>query len=268
MVAAPRLLALLAVAALLLVPAGGASAGTGGAAPPDDGMSAPPLFATGGAAYLPRTAKPKPKHKATARPRPRPKRKPAPKRHRRPAARPHHRPAAKPKPKPRPKPKPASPPKPPQRPAGGSAPAMPGTLPGVFPIAGYHTFGGRDARFNAARTGHRHQGQDVLAAQGTPLRSPRAGTVTYRAYQRGGAGFYLVIRDAHADRDYFFAHLRKGSTLVSIGEHVSAGQQIAEVGESGDATGPHLHFEIWVDGGWYTGGHPIDPLPQLRRWDR
>ena len=47
---------------------------------------------------------------------------------------------------------------------------------------------------------------------------------------------------------------------------MSRGQQLAQVGATGDASGPHLHFEIWI-GGWYArGGEPIDPLPQLQRW--
>ena len=43
------------------------------------------------------------------------------------------------------------------------------------------------------------------------------------------------------------------------------GQRIADVGSTGESSGPHLHFEVWV-GGWYAGGHPIDPLPLLEAW--
>ena len=48
---------------------------------------------------------------------------------------------------------------------------------------------------------------------------------------------------------------------------VRTGQPIGIVGETGDAIGCHLHFEIWAAPGWYEGGSPIDPLPYLERWD-
>lgn len=137
---------------------------------------------------------------------------------------------------------------------------------GVFPVAGPHDFGGPEARFGAGRAGHIHQGQDVIAAERTPIVSPTAGTVVWRANQPGGAGRYLVIRsvDGH---DYVFMHLRPGTVLVARGDTVRAGQQIAQVGHTGDASGPHLHFEVWVGGWQAAGGRPIDPLPFLRQWD-
>jgi murein DD-endopeptidase MepM/ murein hydrolase activator NlpD len=134
-----------------------------------------------------------------------------------------------------------------------------------FPVVGPFSYGGPDARFGAGRPGRRHQGQDLVAAQGTPLVAPRGGVVTTVAYQAAGAGHYVVLRGAGEDRDYVFMHLRSGSVRVSPGQRVRTGQRLAEVGSTGRSSGPHLHFEVWV-GGWFSGGRPIDPLPLLRAW--
>ena len=56
-------------------------------------------------------------------------------------------------------------------------------------------------------------------------------------------------------------HLREAA-LVATGDHVLTGQPIGYVGDTGDADGCHLHFEIWTAPGWYSGGQPIDPLPR------
>ena len=98
--------------------------------------------------------------------------------------------------------------------------------------------------------------------------APRAGTVKTVASQRGGAGHYIVLDSGDEDRDYVFMHLRTGSITVAEGATVRTGQRIAEVGTTGSSSGPHLHFEIWTGGGWYTGGHAIDPLPLLQAWPR
>jgi len=143
-------------------------------------------------------------------------------------------------------------------------PASP-TVAGVFPVLGPYTFGGPDARFGAGRTGHIHQGQDVVAASGQGIVAPLTGTIVWQADQPGGAGIYLVEHGSDG-RDYVFMHLLKGSVLVAPGATVRAGERIARVGATGDATGPHLHFEIWVGGWQVRGGAPIDPLPQLKRW--
>jgi murein DD-endopeptidase MepM/ murein hydrolase activator NlpD len=64
-----------------------------------------------------------------------------------------------------------------------------------------------------------------------------------------------------------FAHCKAASLTVSSGQAVSAGQALCQAGQTGDATTPHLHFEIWVGGWQEAAGHPIDPLPYLEAWD-
>jgi murein DD-endopeptidase MepM/ murein hydrolase activator NlpD len=146
------------------------------------------------------------------------------------------------------------------------APAPAVASAGVFPVKGIHDFGGEDARFGAARHGHTHQGQDIAAAEGTPVVAPKAGTIHWRAYQADGAGYYLVLDADGEDYMYVFMHLRQGSLLASKGDHVAAGQQIGQIGNTGRSFGAHLHFEIW-QGIWYGGGSPIDPLPTLKAWE-
>jgi murein DD-endopeptidase MepM/ murein hydrolase activator NlpD len=53
---------------------------------------------------------------------------------------------------------------------------------------------------------------------------------------------------------------------VAKGAVVAAGQQLCQVGSTGTASAPHLHFEIWNVGWRIPGGAPIDPLPELRTW--
>jgi murein DD-endopeptidase MepM/ murein hydrolase activator NlpD len=136
-----------------------------------------------------------------------------------------------------------------------------------FPVAGSYSLGGPGSRFGAPRPGHRHQGQDISAAEGTPVVAPLAGTITYSAYQASGAGIYLVMHASGTNYDFVFMHLKPHSVRVHTGQHVSAGQRIASVGHTGAASGAHLHFEVWV-GSWFGGGRPIDPLPLLRVWER
>jgi len=134
----------------------------------------------------------------------------------------------------------------------------------VFPVNGAHTFGDL---FGAPRKGYSHQGQDILAAEGTPIVAPVAGSISFTDYQAHAAGYYIVEKGSDG-YDYFFAHCQKGSTVVAPAQVVLAGQQLCNVGATGDASGPHLHFEAW-EGGWRVdaGSHPIDPLPLLKSWD-
>jgi murein DD-endopeptidase MepM/ murein hydrolase activator NlpD len=136
----------------------------------------------------------------------------------------------------------------------------------AFPILGDHEYGMSAGRFGAGRSGHTHQGQDTMAACGTPLVAARGGTVQYSGYQ-SLAGNYLVIDGRGSPVDFMYAHLAEPSPLQA-GETVRTGQPIGIVGETGDATACHLHFEMWSAPGWYEGGQPFDPLPYLEEWDR
>ena len=145
------------------------------------------------------------------------------------------------------------------------APATPPPADGgVFPVAGWHIYGDG---IGAKRKGHLHEGVDVISAQGTPVVAPLAGTILYVDLQAHGAGYY-VVEQAVDGRSFFFAHCQKGSFAVAAGTPVTAGQRLCLVGHSGDASGPHLHFEIWL-GGWRVdkNSHFIDPLPALKAWD-
>jgi biotin carboxyl carrier protein len=151
--------------------------------------------------------------------------------------------------------------------AGVPTPAQTAASGAVFPVAGPHNFGGPEARFGAPRGNHTHQGQDVLTAEGTPVLAPLAGTVVSTSYQAGGAGYYVV--EHTPSFDFMFAHCQAGSFAVAAEQSVSAGQPLCRAGQTGDATTPHLHFEMWV-GGWHASAasHPIDPLPYLEAWER
>ncbi len=133
-----------------------------------------------------------------------------------------------------------------------------------FPIRGQHSYGDG---VGAPRSGHTHQGQDMPAACGTRLVAARGGRVQYRAYQAGGAGNYLVIDGRGTGKDFVYMHLAHPA-LVGDGDRVHTGQRIGYVGQTGDATGCHLHFEMWSAPGWYEGGSVMDPLPYLKEWDR
>lgn len=136
---------------------------------------------------------------------------------------------------------------------------------GIFPVAGPFTWGNDESRFGAARRSHSHEGQDLMAAEGVPVVSPLSGTVAFVDFQKGGAGWYVVVNAADG-RSLFFAHLKEGSIVVAPGAVVAAGAPLGAVGSTGSSSGPHLHFEIW-EGGWRDrGGKPIDPLPQLQAW--
>jgi murein DD-endopeptidase MepM/ murein hydrolase activator NlpD len=106
-----------------------------------------------------------------------------------------------------------------------------------------------------ARWGTTHYGLDFRGSIGTPIVAAADGVVI----EAGPAsGFGLWVRIQLDDGTvHVYGHMNSYS--VSVGEHVKAGEQIAEVGNRGQSTGPHLHFEVWT-----SGGQKVNPRPWLR----
>ena len=127
----------------------------------------------------------------------------------------------------------------------------------IFPINGKHDYG------DGLGAGRGHQGQDVFAECGTKMVAARAGKVEH-VDSHPEAGNYLVIDGKKTDADYVYMHLQEAPT-VAQGDKVKTGQAIGQVGETGNAQGCHLHFEMW-DSGWQQG-QPADPAPELKKWD-
>ena len=136
----------------------------------------------------------------------------------------------------------------------------------VFPIRGRHNLG-YTATNNFGGGGERtHKGQDMFAKCGTPLAAARGGRVQFAGYH-SAAGYYMVIDGRGTGVDYAYMHMLRPAKL-GTGKRVRTGQLIGQVGETGRATGCHLHFEMWSAPGWYEGGAAFDPLAHLKAWDR
>jgi murein DD-endopeptidase MepM/ murein hydrolase activator NlpD len=133
---------------------------------------------------------------------------------------------------------------------------------GIFPIRGPHDLG--QSATNGFGGGRGHKGQDMFAACGTALVAAQAGRVVAAQYH-SAAGYYVVIKRPDGV-SHAYMHMRR-SALVEEGEEVKAGQPLGEVGQTGRASGCHLHFELWTAPGWYAGGEAVDPAPTLRAWD-
>lgn len=101
-----------------------------------------------------------------------------------------------------------------------------------------------------------HQGVDLAAPEGSPVRAARAGRVSF-AGEFGDYGNLVVV--THEDgTSAYYGHLE--TMNVAQGQNVTQGQGLATVGQTGLTTGPHLHFEIRD-----SSGRAQDPLPQLAR---
>lgn len=110
--------------------------------------------------------------------------------------------------------------------------------------------------FGAPRTGHRHEGIDMFAPMGTLELAVAAGNVTFGDGGAGGMGAYI---EGDNGVTFVYYHL---SAYVGAPRHVSPGEVIGKVGQTGDATAPHLHFEMRPGG---RTAPPIDAFPTLMR---
>jgi peptidoglycan hydrolase-like protein with peptidoglycan-binding domain len=100
-----------------------------------------------------------------------------------------------------------------------------------------------------------HPGIDLPAATGTPVRAAAAGRVIFAAYDAGGYG--NLVKVAHGGGVVsMYAHL--SAFTVRVGQHVATGTRLGRVGSTGEATGPHLHFEVRVRG---AAVDPVTALP-------
>ena len=137
-------------------------------------------------------------------------------------------------------------PRPQARQAAVSRPRAAGAL--AWPVHGviFSPFG--------SRARDQHDGIDLAAPEGTPVVAAESGTVLFVGTKRGYGNLILVGHDG--DVVTVYAHNREN--LVVAGQRVKRGALIARVGRTGNATGPHLHFEVRI------AARPRDPLAFLR----
>ena len=104
-----------------------------------------------------------------------------------------------------------------------------------------------------------HYAIDIAADMGTAVKAAAAGTVIFAGWKNNGGGYQVWI--AHGSNLYTtYNHMSR--VLVGQGQHVSRSQQVGRVGMTGNATGPHLHFEVWRGPVW-NGGVRVNPLIYL-----
>jgi murein DD-endopeptidase MepM/ murein hydrolase activator NlpD len=117
----------------------------------------------------------------------------------------------------------------------------------IWPVSGPVTSG------FGMRWGRMHEGIDIAAASGTPIVAAAAGSVIYASWMSGYGN--LVVVDHGGGLATAYAHC--SALLVAVGQNVAQGETIALVGSTGHSTGPHLHFEVRVN------GVAVDPLLYL-----
>lgn len=126
-------------------------------------------------------------------------------------------------------------------------------LPTRRPAVGYPTSGFGVRKSPYGDKDKMHEGLDIANHSGTPIRSTANGVVKY-AGMKAGYG-QLVVVDHGYGMETWYGHSSK--VLVRLGQKIKRGDSIALIGNSGRSTGPHVHYEVRVN------GIPVDPLPYI-----
>ena len=141
-----------------------------------------------------------------------------------------------------------------------TAPTTTTTADAVFPLPAKHSYG------DGIGAGRDHQGQDLMSKCGKRIVSLWTGRVQ-KVDTHPAAGNYVVIDGSRQLQDTIYMHMRTPSKLTE-GTKVLAGQTIGRVGQTGNASACHLHFELWSNPGYYEGGSAVDPTPLLESLDK
>lgn len=121
------------------------------------------------------------------------------------------------------------------------------------PVAGARISSPYGLRIHPVLGGLRmHTGIDYAAPSGTPIRAPSAGIVEFRGW-KGGYGNTVILRH-NGSMETLYAHMSAFSTTAAPGMRVAAGEVIGYVGSTGRSTGPHLHYEVRLN------GQPVNPV--------
>lgn len=134
------------------------------------------------------------------------------------------------------------------------------TLPGYSISSGYgYRTGPTTGKYSF------HQAIDIFIGYGTPIYAANNGVVVNKSFsaarKNGGNGYGNYITINHNNGYYTqYAHMSNFARGIKIGSIVGRGQLIGYIGQTGDATGPHLHFETWVGIPWGSSSHHFNPL--------
>ena len=113
--------------------------------------------------------------------------------------------------------------------------------------------------YGAPRNGHKHKGVDMFKGEGASILAIETGTVAL-AHWSGSSGGWTITLKGNSGAKFFYAHNEKN--LVKTGQHVTIGDTIALMGDTGNAKGnPQLHFEYWPSG---KEGAAVDPTPLVK----